>query len=132
MTGAQPVKHFLPVLITIANVSATAAAEAPCRTPLTAGSSLNRKYTYPSVIPADRQGTDAQIARVLRRGDKRLVLADTCRSGMHDVFGRGHSVLLKNVVTPGFSIPGSPKRKGDDRADLEPLGLGADDVGPGQ
>ncbi|MGZ6780000.1 MAG: hypothetical protein ACXVGO_13495 [Mycobacterium sp.] len=84
------------------------------------------------IVAADRQGTDAQIARVLRRGDKRLVLADTCRSGMHDVFGRGHSVLLKNVVTPGFSIPGSPKRKGDDRPDLEPLGLGADDVGPGQ
>ncbi len=42
-TGTSPVRHFRPVWMTIANVSATAAAEAPCRTPLTAGTSLNRK-----------------------------------------------------------------------------------------
>src|SRR4051794_25606478 len=45
-TGTTPVRHFFPVLITIATVSATAAADAPCRTPLTAGTSLNWKYSH--------------------------------------------------------------------------------------
>jgi hypothetical protein len=42
-TGTAPVRHFLPVLITIVNVRATAAAEAPCNAPLTAGTSLKVK-----------------------------------------------------------------------------------------
>jgi hypothetical protein len=42
-TGISPVRHFFPVWMTIASVSATAAADAPCRTPFKAGISLNRK-----------------------------------------------------------------------------------------
>ncbi len=41
--GPTPVRHFWPVLITMVSVSATAAADAPCRTPLTAGTSLKRE-----------------------------------------------------------------------------------------
>ena len=41
--GIGPLRHFFPVLITMVMVSATAAAEAPCRAPLTAGTSLKVK-----------------------------------------------------------------------------------------
>jgi hypothetical protein len=55
------------------------------------------------VVAADRQRTDAQVAHVLSGRGEGFVLTDTGRTGVHDVAGGGHDLLLES--SRGGEIP---------------------------